>query len=200
MLPMERNVGKGHRRAVFASGHGSNFEAIAAACTDGRLDARVVLLVCDRPGAYVCERAARLGVETFAFRPKDYVSKEAYEQDIVRMLDERGVELVCLAGYMRILSRVMLDAYGGRIVNIHPSLLPAFKGAHAIRDAFEYGVKVYGVTVHYVNDELDGGKIIAQRAFDYTGADVQELEAMVHAVEHPLYVEAIAGLLAGRNR
>lgn len=81
-----------------------------------------------------------------------------------------------------------------------PSLLPAFKGAHAIRDAFEYGVKVYGVTVHYVNDELDGGKIIAQRAFDYTGADVQELEAMVHAVEHPLYVEAIAGLLAGRNR
>jgi len=90
--------------------------------------------------------------------------------------------------------------YGGRIVNIHPSLLPAFKGAHAIRDAFEYGVKVYGVTVHYVNDELDGGKIIAQRAFDYTGADVQELEAMVHAVEHPLYVEAIAGLLAGRNR
>ena len=197
---MERNVGKGHRLAVFASGNGSNFEAIAAACTDGRLDARVVLLVCDRPGAYVCERAARLGVETFAFRPKDYVSKEAYEQDIVRMLDERGVELVCLAGYMRILSRVMLDAYGGRIVNIHPSLLPAFKGAHAIRDAFEYGVKVYGVTVHYVNDELDGGKIIAQRAFDYTGADVHELEAMVHAVEHPLYVEAIAGLLAGRNR
>ena len=132
---MERNVGKGHRLAVFASGNGSNFEAIAAACADGRLDARVVLLVCDRPGAYVCERAARLGVETFAFRPKDYVSKEAYEQDIVRMLDERGVELVCLAGYMRILSRVMLDAYGGRIVNIHPSLLPAFKGAHAIEEA-----------------------------------------------------------------
>ncbi len=189
-----------HGLAVFASGNGSNFEAIAAACADGRLDAQVVLLVCDRPGAYVCSRAERLGVETFVFRPKEYASKEAYEAEIVRMLDERGVELVCLAGYMRILSRVMLDAYGGRIVNIHPSLLPAFKGAHAIRDAFEYGVKVYGVTVHYVNDELDGGKIIAQRAFDYTGTDAEELEAMVHAVEHPLYVEAVAGLLAAGDR
>ena len=189
-----------HRLAVFASGNGSNFEAIAAACADGRLDAQVVLLVCDRPGAYVCSRAERLGVETFVFRPKEYASKEAYEAEIVRMLDERGVELVCLAGYMRILSRVMLDAYGGRIVNIQPSLLPAFKGAHAIRDAFEYGVKVYGVTVHYVNDELDGGKIIAQRAFDYTGTDAEELEAMVHAVEHPLYVEAVAGLLAAGDR
>ena len=189
-----------HRLAVFASGNGSNFEAIAAACADGRLDAQVVLLVCDRPGAYVCSRAERLGVETFVFRPKEYASKEAYEAEIVRMLDERGVELVCLAGYMRILSRVMLDAYGGRIVNIHPSLLPAFKGAHAIRDAFEYGVKVYGVTVHYVNDEMDGGKIIAQRAFDYTGTDAEELEAMVHAVEHPLYVEAVAGLLAAGDR
>ena len=189
-----------HRLAVFASGNGSNFEAIAAACADGRLDAQVVLLVCDRPGAYVCSRAERLGVETFVFRPKEYASKEAYEAEIVRMLDERGVELVCLAGYMRILSRVMLDAYGGRIVNIHPSLLPAFKGAHAIRDAFEYGVKVYGVTVHYVNDELDGGKIIAQRAFDYTGTEAEELEAMVHAVEHPLYVEAVAGLLAAGDR
>ena len=188
------------RLAVFASGSGTNFEAIVRACEQGVLDAEVVLMVCDKPGAKVVERAAEHGVEAFVFAPKEYASKAAYEREIVARLDATGVELVCLAGYMRILSRVMLDAYGGRIVNIHPSLLPAFKGAHAIRDAFEYGVKVYGVTVHYVNDELDGGKIIAQRAFDYTGADVQELEAMVHAVEHPLYVEAIAGLLAGRNR
>ena len=87
-----------HRLAVFASGNGSTFEAIAAACADGRLDAQVVLLVCDRPGAYVCSRAERLGVESFVFRPKEYASKEAYEAEIVRMLDERGVELVCLAG------------------------------------------------------------------------------------------------------
>lgn len=183
------------RLAVFASGNGSNFQAIAEACADGRLNAEVVLLVCDRPGAYVCERAARSGVETFVFRPREYASKEAYEREIVKRLDQRGVELVCLAGYMRILSGVMLDAYEGRIVNIHPSLLPAFKGAHAIRDAFEYGVKVYGVTVHYVNGELDGGRIIAQRAFAYDGGDPEELEAMIHAVEHPLYVEAIAEVL-----
>ena len=96
---------------------------------------------------------------------------------------------------MRILSEVMLEAYRDRIVNIHPSLLPAFKGAHAIADAFAYGVKVYGVTIHYVNGELDGGKIIAQRAFDYTGNDLDELEAKVHAVEHVLYVETAARLL-----
>lgn len=184
-----------HRLAVFASGNGSNFEAIAQACADGGLDAEVVLLVCDRPGAFVCERAARFGVETFVFRSKDYASKCAYETEIVAMLQARGVELVCLAGYMRILSDVLLEAYPGRILNIHPSLLPAFKGAHAIRDAFEYGVKVFGVTVHYVNGELDGGKIIAQRAFDYRGGDMEELERMVHAVEHPLYVEAVAEVL-----
>lgn len=185
------------RLAVFASGNGSNFQAIADACADGRLDARVVSLVCDKPSAYVCQRAACMGIETFAFRPRDYASKEEYEKEIVKRLEERGVQLVCLAGYMRILSDVMLDAYEGRIINIHPSLLPAFKGAHAIRDAFEYGVKVYGVTVHYVNGELDGGRIIAQRAFEYKGSDLAELEAMVHAVEHPLYVEAIAGLIGG---
>lgn len=181
--------------AVFASGSGSNFEAIAQACADGRLDAEVVLLVCDKPGATVCERAARFGVETFVFRPKEYASKGEYEQRVVQMLAQRGVELVCLAGYMRILSSVMLAAYEGRIVNIHPSLLPAFKGAHAIRDAFEYGVKVYGVTVHFVNGELDGGKIIAQRAFAYEGNDIEELEAKIHAVEHLLYVDAIDSLI-----
>lgn len=185
--------------AVFASGNGSNFHAIAEACADGRLDAEVVLLVCDKPSAYVCERAARFGVETFAFRPREYHSKADYEREIVERLQDHGVELVCLAGYMRILSEVMLDAYEGRIINIHPSLLPAFKGAHAIRDAFEYGVKVYGVTVHYVNGELDGGRIIAQRAFEYDGDDPDELEAKIHAVEHPLYVEAIASVLGRKN-
>lgn len=180
-----------HKIAVFASGNGSNFEAIAQACADGRLDAEVVLLVCDKPGAYVCERAARFGVDTFVARPKDFGSKEAFEAEAVKRLREHGVELVCLAGYMRILTDVMLTAFPDRIINIHPALLPAFKGAHGIRDAFEYGVKVYGVTVHYVNSELDGGRIIAQRAFEYYGSDIDELETKIHAVEHPLYVDAI---------
>ena len=119
-----------------------------------------------------------------------------YEREIVRRLDAAGVELVCLAGYMRILGDVLLGAYGGRIINIHPSLLPAFRGAHAIEQAFDYGVKVYGVTIHYVDATLDGGRIIAQRAFAYEGGDLAELERRVHAIEHPLYVETIGRLLA----
>mgnify|MGYP000498870878 CR=1 FL=1 len=184
------------RLAVFASGNGTNFEAIVSACERGELAAGVVLLVCDRPGARVAERAAAHGVEAFVFSPKEYASKADYEREIVRRLDAAGVELVCLAGYMRILSDVVLEAYRDRIVNIHPSLLPAVKGAHAIADAFAYGVKVFGVTIHYVNGELDGGRIIAQRAFEYLGSDPEELEARVHAVEHPLYVETVAKLVA----
>ena len=163
------------RIAVFASGEGSNFEAIAAACERGAIAAEVALVVCDRP--------------------KEYASKADYEREIVARLDAAGVDLVCLAGYMRILSEVLLGAYGGRIVNIHPSLLPAFKGAHAIEEAVAYGVKVYGVTIHWVDATLDGGRIIAQRAFAYDGDDVHEVERRVHEVEHELYVETIDKLV-----
>ena len=182
------------RLAVFASGNGTNFEAIVSAAERGELPARVVLLVCDRPGARVVERAAAHGVETLAFAPKEYASKADYEAEIVRRLDAAGVELVCLAGYMRIVGETLLGAYGGRIINIHPSLLPAFRGAHAIEQALAYGVKVFGVTIHYVDATLDGGRIIAQRAFEYDGSDRAELEAKIHAVEHPLYVETIRRL------
>ena len=175
------------RLAVFASGSGTNFEAIVSACEQGVTGGEVVLMVCDKPGAR--------GVETFVFAPKEYASKADYEREIVRLLDAAGVELVCLAGYMRIVGDVLLEAYGGRIVNIHPSLLPAFRGAHAIEQAMEYGVKVFGVTIHYVDASLDGGRIIAQRAFEYDGDDIEELEARIHAVEYPLYVETIKKLL-----
>lgn len=183
------------RLALFASGNGSNFEAIAEACERGDIPAEAALLVCDHPAAKVVERAANHGIECFVFNPKEYPSKAEYEREIVRRLDAAQVDLVCLAGYMRICGEVLLSAYGGRIINIHPALLPAFKGAHAIRDAFEYGVKVYGVTIHYVDASLDGGRIIAQRAFAYEGSDIDELEAMVHATEHPLYVETIKRLV-----
>ena len=183
------------RLAVFASGTGPNFEDIVSAAERGELPARVVLLVCDRPGARVVERAAAHGVETLAFAPKEYASKADYEAEIVRRLDAAGVELVCLAGYMRIVGETLLGAYGERIINIHPSLLPAFRGAHAIEQALAYGVKVFGVTIHYVDATLDGGRIIAQRAFEYDGSDRAELEAKIHAVEHPLYVETIRRLL-----
>lgn len=184
------------RIAIFASGSGSNFEALASACSRGEIPARAALLVCDRPGAFVVERARRLGVACFVFDPKSYSSREAYEAEIVRRLEEEGIDLICLAGYMRICGRVLLEACGGRILNIHPSLLPAFKGAHAIRDAFDYGVKVYGVTVHWVDKTLDGGRIVAQRAFAYTGNDFAELERMIHTVEHPLYIETVKTVLS----
>ena len=154
------------RLAVFASGSGTNFEAIAQACVDGRIDARIALLVCDVPGAKVLERGERFGVETFCFRPKSYACKADFETEIADRMDALGIDLVCLAGYMRILSDVLLDAYGGRIINIHPSLLPAFRGAHAVEQAVEYGVKVYGITIHYVNAELDGGRIIEDGTYD----------------------------------
>lgn len=183
------------RLAVFASGSGTNFEAIAQACVDGRLDARVALLVCDVPGAKVLERGARFGVETFCFRPKAYACKADFEREIADRMDALGIDLVCLAGYMRLIGPVLLERYGGRIINIHPSLLPAFKGAHAVEEAVAYGVKVYGITIHWVDATLDGGKIIAQESFPYEGCDPAEVHRIGQKIEHRLYVETIQKLL-----
>ncbi|MCQ2168131.1 MAG: phosphoribosylglycinamide formyltransferase [Bacteroidales bacterium] len=185
------------RLAVFASGSGTNYEAIAKACADGVIDAEVVLLVCDRPGAAVLDRAARLGTPTFVFNPREYASKAGFETIVADRMDALGVDLVCLAGYMRIIGEVLLKRYGGRIINIHPSLLPAFKGAHAVEQAVEYGVKIYGITIHWVDETLDGGRIIAQRAFEYDGSDPDEVHRLGQVIEHKLYVETINKILKG---
>ena len=187
-----------HNLAVFASGTGTNFVAIAKACANGAIDARVAVMVCDKPGAAVIDRARELGVETFVFSPMDYSSKADFEAEIVKILDERKVELVCLAGYMRIVGETLLQAYEGKIINIHPSLLPAFKGAHAVEQAVAYGVKVYGISIHWVNSDLDGGKIIAQRAFPYEGSDPEEVHRLGQKIEHELYVETINKILCER--
>jgi len=181
--------------AVFASGSGSNYQAIAEACADGRLNAEVVLLVCDKPGAKVLERAKMFGTESFAFNPKEYESREAYETLLATMLDERHVDYICLAGYMRIVGKVLLSRYEQRIVNIHPSLLPSFKGAHAIQDAVDYGVKIFGATTHFVDETLDGGRIIDQGAVVYEGNDIEELTNLIHKIEHNLYVKTINKLI-----
>ena len=181
--------------AVFASGTGTNFDAIARACAEGVINADVAVMVCDKPGAAVIEKAERYGVDTFVFSPKNYPSKAAFETEIVKVLDAKKIDLVCLAGYMRIVGDVLLGAYGGRIINIHPSLLPSFKGAHAVEDAVAYGVKVYGITIHWVNADLDGGKIIAQRAFDYDGNDPAEVHRIGQKIEHQLYIETINKLI-----
>ena len=184
-----------HKIAVFASGDGSNFEAIAEACLRGDIDAEVVLMVCDKPSARVCSRAERLGISSFVFTPADYASKADYEHEIAARCEQAGIELICLAGYMRIVGEELLGRYRGRLINIHPALLPAFPGAHAIQDAFDYGVKVYGVTIHYVDEVLDGGRIISQAPVCYEGRDIDELEAMIHKTEHRLYVDTVRKIL-----
>lgn len=177
--------------AIFASGNGSNFEAIVKAFEKGELNARPIVCVCDKPGAYVIERAKNLKIPVIVANPKDFPSKKEYEEYIAGQLRGLEIGLICLAGYMRLVGPVLLGEYDGRIINIHPSMLPDFKGAHAIRDAFESGEKNYGVTVHYVDETLDGGKILIQRRVEYDGDNLDDLETAVHAVEHKLYPEAI---------
>ena len=183
------------RIAVFASGYGSNFEAIAKACQSGELEAEVVLMVCDKPTARVNTLADELGVERLTFSAKDYASKAEYEAKIVERCKALGVELICLAGYMRLVGETLMGAYEGRMINIHPSLLPSFAGKDAVERAMEWGVKVYGATIHYVDSTLDGGKIIAQRAIPYEGDSIDELMAMIHPLEHQLYIDTIKKLI-----
>ena len=181
--------------AVFASGYGSNFEAIAKACQSGELEAEVVLMVCDKPTARVNSLADELGVERMTFSAKDYASKAEYEAKIVERCKALGVELICLAGYMRLVGETLMGVYEGRMINIHPSLLPSFAGKDAVERAMEWGVKVYGATIHYVDSTLDGGKIIAQRAIPYEGDSIDELMAMIHPLEHQLYIDTIKKLI-----
>jgi len=180
--------------AVFASGYGSNFEAIAKACQSGEIKAQVVLMVCDKPTARVNSLADELGVERMTFSAKDYASKAEYEAEIVERCKALGVELICLAGYMRLVGETLMEAYEGRMINIHPSLLPSFAGKDAVERAMEWGVKVYGATIHYVDSTLDGGKIIAQQAIPYEGDSIDELMAVIHPLEHQLYIDTIKKL------
>lgn len=184
-----------HKIAIFASGYGSNFEAIATATLAGVIPAEVALMVCDKPQARVVEVAQKMGIPSFVFSAKEYVSKADYEREIVSRLREAEVELICLAGYMRIVGEELLSAYEGHIINLHPSLLPAFKGARAIEQAMEYGVKVFGASIHYVDSSLDGGRIIAQRAIEYDGDSIEEVTAKIHSIEHELYIQTISKLL-----
>ncbi|MEQ2527799.1 phosphoribosylglycinamide formyltransferase [Bacillaceae bacterium CLA-AA-H227] len=178
--------------AVFASGSGSNFQAIL----DARLDAEISLLVCDKPQAFCVERAKKAEVPTFVFQAKEYASKEAYELEILHALKEHGVELIVLAGYMRLIGPTLLQAFEEKIVNIHPSLLPAFPGKDAIGQALEAKVKVSGVTVHYVDAGMDTGPIIAQRAIELSEDETKEsLQTKIHRIEHELYPKVIQGLL-----
>lgn len=187
--------------AVFASGSGSNFEAIVRAEQEGRLDAAVSLLVCDKPQAAVVRKAEALNIPVFSFLPKQYDSKQAFETDIVQELEQHSISFVFLAGYMRLIGPVLLQAFEGRIINIHPSLLPAFPGKDAIGQAWEAGVKITGVTIHYVDEGMDTGRIIAQEAVNIRRTDSKEtLTNAIQAIEHRLYPEVIDELTGKLER
>lgn len=184
------------RIAVFASGSGSNFEAIVQATQDGRLPSlEVALLVCDQAKAYAIKRAERLGIPVFLFSAKDYVSKEAFEQEILVQLKQEEIDFIVLAGYMRLIGNVLLTSYQGRMINLHPSLLPAFPGKDAIKKAWEYGVKVMGATVHFVDEGMDTGPIIDQEVIFVHKEDTEEsLQQKIHEVEHRLLIRVLLGL------
>ncbi|NBI29851.1 phosphoribosylglycinamide formyltransferase [Chengkuizengella marina] len=187
------------RIAVFASGSGSNFQAIFDHINQQKLDIHIELLVCDRPGAKVIERAEKAGIPVFAFCPKDYPSREGYEQEIVNKLQEKQINLIVLAGYMRLVTDTLVKSYYGKMINIHPSLLPSFTGLDAIGQAFEYGVKVTGVTVHFVDNGMDTGPIIKQEPVNIHETDtIEELEQNIHKVEHRIYPEVIDWIAGGR--
>ncbi|WP_338554596.1 phosphoribosylglycinamide formyltransferase [Paenibacillus sp. KS-LC4] len=187
------------RIAVFASGQGTNFQALADAAWQGELDATIELLVCDKPSAPVIERARKAGVEMFIFKPKDYPSREAHDSVILAELERRGIELIVLAGYMRIITPVLVEPFYGRMINIHPSLLPAFPGMNAIGQALDYGVKLTGVTVHYVDGGLDSGPIIAQQAVGVADGETEdELAVRIHAAEQQLLPQVVRQIAGGR--
>lgn len=182
--------------AVFASGNGSNFQAIIDVVQKGELKADIALLVCDKPGAFAVERANAARIPTFSFNPKEFSSKEAYEKVITEQLTSYGVEFIVLAGYMRLLGPTLLGEYSGRIINIHPSLLPAFPGKDAIGQALEAKAQWTGVTIHYVDEGMDTGPIIVQERVRIDNKETREsLQQKIQNIEHKLYPSILQMLL-----
>lgn len=182
--------------AVFASGTGSNFEAILESIQLKKIkNVEVVLLVSDNPNALAVTKAKNASIPVFSFQAKDYPDKLTYEQEVLEKLTNLQVDFIVLAGYMRLLGPVLLKAYDGKIINVHPSLLPAFKGKDAIGQALDYGVKVTGVTVHFVDEGMDTGPIIAQETVPITMSMTREtLTNKIQEIEHRLLPEVIQSL------
>ena len=179
--------------AVFASGNGSNFQVIAEHFP-------VEFVFSDHRDAYVLERAEKLGVLSYAFELKEFENKADYEGDIVELLDEHKIDLVCLAGYMKIVGPTLLAAYEDRIINIHPAYLPEFPGAHGIEDAWNAGVDQSGVTIHWVDSGVDTGKVIKQVRVPRLADDtIDSFEARIHATEYQLYPRVLGSLEVGRR-
>jgi phosphoribosylglycinamide formyltransferase-1 len=193
---MRRSIGE--RIAVLVSGSGTNLQALL---DDPVCGPRIALVLSDRPGVKSIERAESHGVDWAVLEPTDFGDREAFDRAVVDLLNERGVDVLVSAGYMRLLGPEVLEAYGGRWLNVHPSLLPSFPGMHGVSDALAHGVKVTGVTVFLVDEGMDTGPIVLQEAIEvFDDDDWDSLEARVHEVEHRLLPEATAALIEGRIR
>jgi len=191
----------GLRLGVLASGRGSNFRAIVEAAEAGRVPATPVVLVSDRASAGALDVARSHGIEAVVLDPKEHPSREAFDKALVTLLEQRRVGLVCLAGFMRVLTGVFVRHFAGRLLNVHPALLPAFPGLHAQRQALAHGAKVAGATVHFVDEGVDTGPIVLQAAVPVRDDDTEEtLSARILVEEHRIYPEAIRLFAEGRLR
>ncbi|HUU06114.1 MAG TPA: phosphoribosylglycinamide formyltransferase [Patescibacteria group bacterium] len=187
------------RIAVFLSGRGSNFTAMLRASRDIRANFSVRLVICDHQNARGLKKATNFGIPAYHINPRQFPDKAAYEEEICAYLQRENIELICLAGYMRLIGPVLLDKYPGRIMNIHPALLPSFPGLCAQEQALRYGVKVSGCTVHFVDAGIDSGPVIVQKAVAVREGDTQEtLSRRILRQEHRLYPWAVHQFFAGR--
>ena len=187
--------------AVFASGRGTNFQAIIKAVKKGIIKANLSLLVCDNPDAFCLKRAKKSGIKWVLAERKNFSSRDDFETNIIEHLKQENIDLIVMAGFMRILGPKLVSAYRDKILNIHPAILPSFKGSHGIKEAFDYGVKVAGVTVHFVDEKMDHGPIILQQAVKIEENDsLESLEAKIHRLEHKLYPKCISLFIEGRLR
>ena len=185
--------------AVFASGNGSNLAVIIEAVKSGDIKAELALVFSNRRKALALKRAEEAGIKTLVMDPKHYATKQSYERDMIIHLKEEGIDFIVLAGYMRILTPFFIKNYPSRIFNIHPSLLPSFKGMEGIKDTLTYGCKVGGVTVHFVDDKMDHGPIILQETVKITEDETLEtLTEKIHKLEHKMYPKAVELFVEGR--
>jgi phosphoribosylglycinamide formyltransferase-1 len=187
------------RIGAIASGGGTNLQAIIDGCSNGSIDAEIVLVISNNPGAGALDRAAKAGIPTVCIDHRQYSEREAFDQQIVKALQEAGVDTIVLAGFMRIVTDTILNAFPQRVLNIHPALLPAFPGLHVQRKAIEYGARFAGCTVHFVDSGVDTGPIIAQAVVPILDDDTEEsLSARILIEEHRIYPHAIQLLAEGR--
>lgn len=185
--------------AVLISGRGSNLQAIMDSIASKKLSAEILCVISDKPDAYGLERAKKQGIETLVLDYKKFPNKDAYEKELLKVLKEKGPDLICLAGYMRIVGKGLISAFKNKIINIHPALLPAFPGLHSQKQALDYAVKISGCTVHFVDEGCDTGPIILQKTVPVLEGDTEEtLSARILEQEHKAYPEAIGLMAEGR--